>query len=136
MLVEVVLERRRRPRGRALAGWELAEAFDVDRDGGQDMLQVGLGLSPVAAVAHAVAAGELADGSLDAGPHRVALAPGGVLLVGAVADLQVVELARGKPTVRLPSPEVVQAALAGQGWHWPLVKRATMSGAASGEEVG
>jgi transposase len=38
--------------------------------------------------------------------------------------------------VRLPSPEVVQAALAGQGWHWPLVKRATISGAPSGEEVG
>ena len=72
---------------------ELAEAFDVDRDGGQDMLQVGLGLSPVAAVAHAVAAGELADGALDAGSHSVALVPGGVLLVGAVADLQLVELA-------------------------------------------
>ena len=136
MLVKVVSERRRRPRGCALAGWELAEAFDVDRDGGQDMLQVGLGLSPVAAVAHAVAAGELADGALDAGPHSVALVPGGVLLVGAVADLQLVELARGKPTVRLPSPQVVQAARTGQGWHCALVKRATMSGAASGEEVG
>src|SRR5262249_61183384 len=60
------------------------------------MLQVGLGLSPVAAVAHAVAAGELADGALDAGPHGVALMPGGVLLVGAVAGLQLVELARGE----------------------------------------
>ena len=100
------------------------------------MLQVGLGLSSVAAVAHAVAAGELADGALGAGPHGVALMPGGVLLVGAVAGLQLVELARGKPRVRLPSPEVMQAALAGQGWHWPLVKRATMSGAASGEDVG
>ena len=89
-------------------GWELAEALDVDRDGGQDMLQVGLGMSPVAAVAHAVAAGKLADGALEAGSHGVALVPGGVLLVGAVADLQFVELARGKPTVRLPSPEVVQ----------------------------
>jgi len=63
VLVKVVLERRRQPGGCALAGWELAEALDVDRDGGQDMLQVGLGLSPVAAVAHAVAAGELADGA-------------------------------------------------------------------------
>jgi hypothetical protein len=79
------------------------------------MLQVGLGLSPVAAVAHAVAAGELADGALDAGPHCVALVPGGVLLVGVVADLQFVELARGKPTVRLSSLEVVQAALTGEG---------------------
>src|SRR5262249_25569690 len=83
-----------------------------------------------------VAAGELADGALDAGPYGVALMPGGVLLVGAVAGLQLVELARGKPTVRLPSPEVVQAALAGQGWHWALVKRATMSGAASGRGRG
>ena len=96
VLVEVVLERRRRSRGCALAGWELAEAFDADRDGGQDMLQVGLGLSPVAAVALAVAAGELADGALDAGPHCVALVLGGILLVGAVADLQFVELARGE----------------------------------------
>ena len=55
---------------------------------------MGLGLSPVAAVAHSVATGELADGALDAGPHCVALVPGGILLVGAVADLQVVELAR------------------------------------------
>jgi hypothetical protein len=84
---------------------------------------VGARLAPVAAVAHVVAAGELADGALDAGPDGVALVPGGVLLAGAVADLQFAGLARGKPTVRLPSPEVVQAALAGQGWHWPLVKR-------------
>jgi hypothetical protein len=130
VLVEVVLERRRRSRGCALAGRLLAVASDVDGDGGQDVLQVGLGLSPVAAVAHAVAAGELADGALAAGPDGVALVPGGVLLIGAVADLQLEEFARGKPTVRLPSPEVVQ------GWHWPLVKRAAMSGAASGEDVG
>ena len=136
MLVEVVLECRRRSRVCALTGRQLAETFDVDGDGGQDVLQVGLGLSPVAAVAHAVAAGELADGALDAGPHRVALAPGGVLLVSTVTDLQFEQFARGNPTVRLPSPEVVQAALAGQGWHCFLVKRATMSGAASGEEVG
>ena len=57
---------------------------------------MGLGLSPVAAVAHAVAAGELADGALAAGPHGVPLVPGGVLLVGAVADLQFAELARGE----------------------------------------
>ena len=136
MLVEVVLERRWRSRGPALTGRRLAEAFDVDGDGGQNVLEVGFGLSPVAAVAHAVAVSELADGALDAGPDGVALAPGGVLLVGAVTGLQLVELTRGKPTVRLPSPEVVQAALAGQGWHWLLVNLATMSGAASGEDVG
>ena len=57
---------------------------------------MGLGLAAVAAVAHAVTVGDLADGALDAGPHCVALVPGGVLLVGAVADLQFVELARGE----------------------------------------
>jgi hypothetical protein len=134
--VEVALEGCRWSLGGALVGGHLAEALDVDRDGGEDVLQVGLGLSPVAAVAHAVAVGELADGALDAGPDGVALVPGGILLVGAVADLQLVQFSRGKPTVRLPSPEVVQAALAGQGWHWALVKRATMSGAASGDDVG
>jgi len=35
----------------------LAEALDVDGDGGEDVLEVGLGLAPVAAVAHAVAVG-------------------------------------------------------------------------------
>ena len=96
MLVEVVLERRRRSRGCALAGRQLAEALDVDRDGGQDVLQVGLGLSPVAAVAHAVAMGGFADGALDAGPHRVALVPGRVLLVSTVTDLQFEQFARGE----------------------------------------
>ena len=95
MLVEVVLEGRRRSRGWLLARGQLAEAFDVDGDGGQDVLQVGFGLSPVAAVAHAVAAGELADSSLDAGSHRVALAPGRVLLVSAVTDLQFEQFAGG-----------------------------------------
>lgn len=97
MLVEVVLERCWWSRGCALTGRQLAEAFDVDRDGGQDVLQAGFGLSPVAAVAHAVAVGELADGALDAGPDGVALVPGGVLLVSAVTDLQLVELARREP---------------------------------------
>jgi hypothetical protein len=87
----------------------MAEALDVDRDGGQDVLEVGPGLPAVAAVAHVVATGELADGALDAGPDGVALVPGGVPLVSAVAGLQLVELARGKPTVRLPSPEVTRA---------------------------
>ena len=136
MLVKVLLERRRWSRGCALARGQLAEAFDVDGDGGEHVLEVSLGLAPVAAVAHAVAAGELADGALDAQPDGMALVPGGVLLAGAVADLQLVQFSRGKPTVRLLSPELVHAALARQGWHWPLVKRATMSGAAPGEEVG
>ena len=57
---------------------------------------MGFGLASAAAVAHVVAVGELADGALDAGPYRVALVPGGVLLVSAVADLQLVGLARGQ----------------------------------------
>ena len=88
MLVEVLLKSRRWSRGQVFAGRQLAEALDVDCDGGQDMLEVGLGPASVAAVAHAVAVGELADGALDAGPDRVALVPGWVLLVGAVAELQ------------------------------------------------
>ena len=55
---------------------------------------MGLGLAPVAAVAHAVTVGELADSALDAGPDRIALVPGGVLLAGAVAGLQFKQLAR------------------------------------------
>jgi hypothetical protein len=85
---------------------------------------------------HAVAAGELADGALDAGPDGVALMPGGVLLAGAVADLQLVELARGEAHGAL--------AVAGGGAGGPdraglalaLGEAATISGAASGEEVG
>jgi superoxide dismutase len=38
--------------------------------------------------------------------------------------------------VRALSLEVVHVALAGQGWHWLVVKRAAMSGAASGGEAG
>ena len=100
------------------------------------MLEVGLGLSPVAAVAHAVAVGELADGALDAGPHRVALVPGRVLLVSAVTDLQFEQFARGEAHGAL--------AVAGGGAGGPhraglalrLGEAATMSGAASGEEAG
>ena len=112
----------------------MAEAFDVDRDGGQDMLQVGLGLS--AAVAHAVAAGELADGALDAGPHGVALMPGGVLLVGAVAGLQFVELARGEAHGALAVAGGGAGGPGGAGLALGLGEAATMIGAASGDDVG
>jgi hypothetical protein len=80
-----------------LAGGLLAEALDGDGDGGEHVLRVGFGLPAVATVAHGVAVGELADGALDAGPRCVALVPGGVVLAGAVAGLQLAELARGKP---------------------------------------
>jgi hypothetical protein len=136
VLVEVVLERPLVVAGCFLAVRLLAEAFDVDGDGGQDVLEVGFGLAPVAAVTHAVAVGELTDGALDAGPDGVALAPGGSCWLARLRICSSCSSRGGKPTVRLPSPEVVQAALAGQGWHWALVKRATMSVASSGEEVG
>jgi hypothetical protein len=97
VLVEVFLKGCRRSSGWGLVGRQLAEALDAIGDGGQDVLEVGFGLAPVAAVAHAVAAGELVDGALDAGPDGIALVPGGVLLVGAVADLQLVELAWREP---------------------------------------
>ncbi|MDQ0946542.1 hypothetical protein QFZ24_000465 [Streptomyces phaeochromogenes] len=42
----------------------------------------------------------------------------------------------GKPTVRALSAVVVHWVRAGQGRHWFLVNRATISGAAVGEEVG
>jgi len=42
----------------------------------------------------------------------------------------------GKPTFRAPSREVVHWSRTEQGWHWLLVNRATISGAAVGEEVG
>ena len=38
--------------------------------------------------------------------------------------------------MRAPSLEVVHWARAGHGWHWLLVNRATIRGAAVGEEVG
>jgi hypothetical protein len=59
VLVQVVLERRQRSRGRALSWLQVAEALDVDRDGGEHVLQVGSGLASVAAVSHAVAVAEL-----------------------------------------------------------------------------
>jgi hypothetical protein len=73
---------------------QLAEALDVDGDGGEDVLEVGLGLASAAAVAHVAAVGELADGALDAGPDGVALVPGGILLVSVVTDLQFEQFAR------------------------------------------
>ncbi|GAA1932699.1 hypothetical protein GCM10009753_77950 [Streptantibioticus ferralitis] len=102
----------------------------------KDVLQVGLRLSSVAAAAHTVSMGELVDGALDSGADRIPGLPVGRLLLGADADLRVAEFSRGKPTFRALSREVVQRVRAGQGWHWLWVNRATISGAAVGEEVG
>ncbi|REH17831.1 hypothetical protein BCF44_1447 [Kutzneria buriramensis] len=62
--------------------------------------------------------------------------PVGRVLLGADAGLQVAKFSRGKPTFRALSREVVHWARTGQGWHCLLVNRATISGAAVGEEVG
>ncbi|WP_328744585.1 hypothetical protein OHT57_04400 [Streptomyces sp. NBC_00285] len=80
--------------------------------------------------------GELVDGALDSGADRVAGLPVGGLLLGADAELQVAEFSWGKPTVRALSAVVVPRVRTGQGRHWLLVNRATISGAAVGEEVG
>jgi hypothetical protein len=137
VLVQEVLEGGRRPGRDCFAGrGQTAQALDVHGDRGEDVLQVGLGLSPVAAATHAVPMGELVDGALHSGADRVAGFPVGRVLFSANADLQVAELLWGKPTLRAPSREVVHRARTGQGWHWALVNRATISGAAVGEEVG
>lgn len=137
MLVQEVLEGGRRPGRDCVAGrGQAAEALDVHGDRGEDVLQVGLGLSPVAAATHAVPMSELVDGALHSGANRVAGLPVGRVLFGADAGLQVAEFSRGKPTLRAPSRDVVHWARTGQGWHWALVNRATISGAEVGEDVG
>ncbi len=57
---------------------------------------MGLSLSSVAAVAHAVSVGELVDRALRSGADRVAGLPLGRLLLGTDVELQVAELAWGK----------------------------------------
>lgn len=79
------------------------------------MLQVGLGLSPVAAPTHAVPVGELVDGALHSRSDRIPGLPVGRLLLGADADLQIAEFSRGKPTFQAPSREVVHWMRTGQG---------------------
>jgi hypothetical protein len=100
------------------------------------MLQVGFRLSPVAAAPHAVSVSELVHGGFHSGSGRVSGLPVGRLLLGADAELQVAEFSWGKAHVPALSREVVHWVRTGQGWHWPLVNRATISGAAVGEEVG
>ncbi|HEX6360879.1 hypothetical protein [Actinophytocola sp.] len=80
--------------------------------------------------------GELVHGAFHAGSDRVSGLPVGRLLLGADAELQVAEFSRGKAHVPGASREVVHWSRTGQGWYWLLVNRATISGAAVGEEVG
>ncbi len=100
------------------------------------MLDVGLALAVVAALPHAVPVREFADGALDSRTHGIPLLPGGALLFGSGLDLQVEEYSRGNPMLRALSREVVHLLRTGHGWHWALVNRATISGAAVGDDVG
>ena len=79
------------------------------------MLQVGLGLSSVAAATHAVSVSELVDGAFHSGTDRIPGMPVGRVLLGADAELQFAEFSRGKPTFRAPSREVVHWLRTGQG---------------------
>jgi hypothetical protein len=90
VLVEEVLEGGRASgRRRSCGWWQAAEALDVDGDGGQDVLDVCSVLPSVAAAAHTVAVGELIDGALHSGAHRVPGLPLGCPLLGADSKLQV-----------------------------------------------
>nr|WSZ20510.1 hypothetical protein OH837_48105 [Streptomyces canus] len=70
-----------------------ADAFEVDRDGGQYVLDVGLLFAAVAALPHAVTVDELADRAIDGGPQRVTREPFPGLLLGPRLGLGVVLMA-------------------------------------------
>jgi hypothetical protein len=71
----------------------VAEAFDIDGDRGQDVLDVRPGCAPMAAAVHLLRVGRLVDRALDAGAGGVEVLPLRILLVGAVLGLEVVEAA-------------------------------------------
>lgn len=78
-MLEVLLERGRRA-GPVSGGLRIlfAEALDVDRDRGQDMLEVNLGGAVVAVAAHSMAVDDLVDGALDARAGVIEAQPGGI----------------------------------------------------------
>jgi len=98
VLVKVVLEGRRWSRGCALAGWEQAEVFDADRDGGQLVVAGGGHGGDVGDDVGAVAGAGLGDVDEVSGPPGD-LAPAGVA-GGQVAGGDDVG-GRRWPTVRL-----------------------------------
>ncbi|MFF0066906.1 hypothetical protein ACFYRC_36435 [Streptomyces sp. NPDC005279] len=79
---------------------------------------------------------EFVDGAFHSGANRIAGLPVGCLLLGADAELQVAQFTRREPTVRALSEVAVQRVRTGQRRLWLLVNRATISGAAVGEDVG
>jgi len=114
--VEVLRQGRGRPGPVVgVGGFLPAQSFDVDGDRGQDVLNMRLGQPAVAAVAGPVSACELCDGALDAGTAGVELAPGGVLLVVAVAFLEQVEPARQEVDGSGLGPR--------RWWTWPFRSR-------------
>jgi hypothetical protein len=124
--VDVLLERRRWAGSvGGVRGFLFAEAFDVDRDGREDVLDVGLRDASVAAAAHLVAVREFVDGALDPGPARVSASPVRVLLVGTVLGLEFVEVTGRKLTVRGAFP-LVQEERTGQGVQWAGLNRTTV----------
>jgi hypothetical protein len=94
--VEVLLECGRRPGAvGGVVGFLPGEAFDVDRDGGQHVLDVGFVQAVVAAAAHLVAVDAFADRALDARSGGVQALPLWGVLGGAVAGLQFVQVLGG-----------------------------------------
>jgi hypothetical protein len=73
----------------------VGDAGGVDGAGGQDVPDRGLGQADVSGAAQAEAADGLGDRALDAGAAVVAAVPGRVVLLGAVAGLDVVQGAGG-----------------------------------------
>src|ERR1051326_9026248 len=109
----------------------LAEALDIDRDRGEDMLDVGFVATPVPAPAHTVAVNELEDGGLDPGPHGVALPPGRLLTCVCARACRSNSSCGRKPTIRFAP--FVHCSRTGHGPHWPLANFTTMTGAGVGQ---
>nr|WP_236584628.1 hypothetical protein [Streptomyces sp. MBT53] len=70
------------------------DAFETDRDGGEDVLDARLVFATVAVLAHAVAIDELADRALDSDPPRVVRQPFLGLLLSPRFGLDLAEIAR------------------------------------------
>jgi len=92
--VEALLERGRRARPIGVTGGLLkAQPLDVDRECGQDVLDVRLGQAAVATSASSMAVHELLDGALGPGAQPVEPAPVRILLVSPILGLKFVQAA-------------------------------------------
>jgi hypothetical protein len=104
-----------------------AEALEVDRDRGQDVLNVDLGGPVVAAATHLMGVDDLVDGALDAGAGVVETQPVEILLVGAVLGLDLVQM---------PGQEVDRAGRGSAGAAGPLGAWGAVVGVEAGHQVG